>query len=220
MADFLYRRQAAVLLEPGAEVHEIRSAQGVRACAAWRVLDWDSEHLGCCAARLDMLLAGGWYRERTQLQLRVLTDVLRACRIDGVRHLTARVDSGDAAAVHALECAGFELIDCIQTMALEIADRFPQRHTDLVIRPFEIGDLADVLAIARASYVHDRFHADPAIPREAADALNEAWLLNACAGIGADHVVVVADREGVIGYVTCKRDAASEPELGVAFEPS
>ena len=197
----------------------LRDAWGIEGFACWRWLAWDTEQFGFPAARLDLLVAGGDYHE-SRGRKAVLIDLVEAqCSEGGVRHLTARVDAGDFASIHALEHAGFEMIDGIQTFSLDLssAGNLPRAAAGVEVRPFRAADLEQVLAIARSAYIYDRFHADAALPREAADRVNQAWLENSCLGKAADTVLVGVSGDKVLGYVTCKLDAQALAEMGVSF---
>ena len=181
------------------------ASAGVCTPATWTRLDWDSQQFGFPAGRLTTAHAS----DRT-----ALLEALSQCRAEGIRHLIARVDAGDLVTIHALEGAGFELLDGIQTFALHLAKSAkPPGEPGIPVRRFRDEDRAQVLAIARASYVHDRFHADSALTPEVADAVNQTWLENCCSGIAADAVFVACEVDRVLGFVTCRIDAARR--LGV-----
>jgi ribosomal protein S18 acetylase RimI-like enzyme len=176
---------------------ETYTVNTTRANTTWRRLEWDSAKFGFPAARLE----SGWERDR-------LPEIVAECRRAGIRHLTARCDADDLAAVHALERARFQLLDGIQTFALELSEAAMPARGAVEVRDFLDGDRAQVLAIARESFVYDRFHADAALEPGVADRVNEDWVDNCCRGIMAD-AVFVAEEAGVIqGFVTCKMDAA------------
>src|SRR5262249_41959930 len=130
--------------------------------------------------------------------------VLEQCREAGVRHLSARIGTGDFATTHALEEAGFELIDGIQTfsLALQAHHASPVAGTRL----FQPGDLPEVLEIGRTAFSFARFHADPALSPAVADQVNETWTRNCCLGTAADAVVVAEEEGRIASYVTCKAD--------------
>lgn len=172
--------------------------------AAWRTLEWDSEQFGIPAARLDLLEASGSYSDARAHNRELLNTVLAQCREGGIRHLSARVDTGDLAAIAALEEAGFELIDGIQTFRLRIRGNLMPAPSGT--RLFEPRDLPEVLEIGRTAFIFDRFHADPALPPVVADRVNECWTRNCCLGIAAEAVVVAQEEGRVASYVTCQAD--------------
>jgi len=172
--------------------------------AEWRALEWDTQQLGMAAARLELLEASGPYAEARAGKQKLLSSILDRCRQAGIRHLSARVDTGDFSTIHALENAGFELVDGIQTFLLPVNGD----HTAMPAgtRLFEPKDLPEVLEIGRTAFVFDRFHADPSLSPSIADQVNENWTRNCCLGIAADAVVVAEQEERVASYVTCRVD--------------
>lgn len=184
--------------------HRIETTSGA---AEWRALAWDTEQLGIPVARLDYLNASGPYAEARAEKEELIALVVHGCRESAIRYLSTRVDSGDLATIHALESAGFELIDGIQTFCLSLDGTQTVAPPDT--RLFEQNDLPEVLAIGRSAYVLDRFHADPVLSKESADALNESWTRNCCLGIAADAVLIGAEECRVASYVTCRVDRQS-----------
>jgi RimJ/RimL family protein N-acetyltransferase len=175
--------------------------------AAWRTLEWDTEQFGMPAARLDSLEAAGSCSDTHANKRALLAAVLSQCRARGIRHLSARVDTGDLATIPALEEAGFELVDGIQTFRLGIQGNLIPATSGT--RLFEPRDLPEVLEIGRTAFTFDRFHADPALPSAVADRVNENWTRNCCLGIAADEVVVAQEEGRIASYVTCRIDHQS-----------
>lgn len=163
--------------------------------ASWFPLPWDSEQFGFPAARLE-----------PGVDANRLPSVLEECRRAGVRHLTARLDAGDLGTILALEALGFQLLDVIQTFALNIESGSWPDAVGLV-RPFCDVDRAQVVAIARGAFIYDRFHADDALAPGVADHVHESWIDNCCRGEMADVVWIAEEDEGVRGFITCKLDA-------------
>ena len=172
--------------------------------ATWRKLEWDTQQFGFPAARLELLDAYGSYADAHGQKRKLLSAVFEECREAGIRHLTARVDTGDFTSIHALEEAGFQLIDGIQTFQLSLQDDCPLPPAGA--RLFEPGDLPEILEIGRTAFTFDRFHADPALCAAVADKVNENWTRNCCEGSAADAVVVAEESGRVASYVTCKID--------------
>ncbi len=174
--------------------------------AVWRLLDWDTGEFGMPAARLDLLEASGEYAEARACKRGLVAMVLEECREAGIRHLSARVDTGDLSTIHVLEEAGFELIDGILTFTLWLDENHHAAPSGT--RLFEARDLPEVLAIGRTAFVYDRFHADAALSTAVADRVNENWTRNCCLGMAADAVVVAEEGGRLASYVTCRADYA------------
>ncbi|MGD0497265.1 MAG: GNAT family N-acetyltransferase [Bryobacteraceae bacterium] len=195
-----------------------RSSGSIVASACWSFLPWDTEQLAVSCARFEWLASEGPYALARRRKTALAGAVIGRCQADGIHYLTARIHAGDLSSIHALEEKGFELIDGIQTFSIQLdsAGGWPAAGA-YRIRLYEPRDLGRILAIARSSYVFDRFHMDASLPREAADSVNERWVENACLGTAADAVVVALDGEVPVGYVTCTVDKEAGERLGILF---
>jgi GNAT superfamily N-acetyltransferase len=185
------------------------SASETGAAIGWVPLPWDSEQFGFAAARLE--IAPGAFGEGADTHgfERGVDEALLSCRSAGIRHLTARVDIAELGAIHALQTAGFELLDGIQTMERPVGEDGMGSDVRVRVRRARPGDEDEVLAIAESAFVHDRFHADASLAPGVADRVHRAWARNCCRGSEAD-VVLVADGAGTIaGFVTCKLASGS-----------
>ncbi|HEC35627.1 MAG TPA: GNAT family N-acetyltransferase [Anaerolineae bacterium] len=212
----------------------IPGPDGAQGLAIWARLDWDSQQLGVGAGRLDYLIASGDYEEQYATKEALLAAVLQACGQQGIQHLSARVHASDLSTIHLLERHGFITVDGILTFSFDLS---PQRREDtrkeiedpscpgaFVVpeKDFEIRlsrpeDIEQIKAIARSSYVYDRFHSDPRIPKAVADELHAVWLENSCRGKAADAVVVAAEKGRILGFVTCKIDRQTTRYLGLTI---
>ncbi len=204
------------------------SALGLVACTR---LAWDSQQLG-----VDLIASGG-YKDQYRAKGALLMTVLEACADQGIRHLSARVNASDLSSIHLLEQHGFITVDGILTFSLELS---PPRREDtkqtnkkaknplclsaFVVpdKEFEVRisqpeDIEQIKAIARSSYVYDRFHFDPRIPKAVADELHAVWLENSCLGKAADAVFVATENCRILGFVTCKIDHQTTEYLGLTI---
>lgn len=215
---FRERRVRKSLSNPHARMSVARSGDSISGSACWSFLPWDTEQLGVSTARLEWLVSAGGYDEARQEKAELLRATLAQCRSEGIRYLIARMHAADLTSIHALEQNGFELIDGIQTFSRRL-DRTAEWRVEggYRIRRYEPQDLEEILAIARSSYVFDRFHMDAFLSREAADAVNERWVENSCLGRAADAVIVALEGSLPVGYVTAKIDSEAGQELGVRF---
>lgn len=186
---------------------------------AWKTLPWDSEMFGFPAARIDVLAVSGGYSEARENASFLVQRVVAAASAEQIRHLVTRIDSSSLAHAHALADHGFELIDGIQTFALDLRSRpssgeHPADNTRLAT----LADAGPIAEIARTSFVYDRFHNDVFIGVEAADRLHEAWAHNSLIGEAADAVLVAAETpETIDAFVTIKIDSDSAAALGTRF---
>jgi len=196
----------------------IPGPEGAQGLAVWTRVEWDSQQLGFGAGRLDYLIASGDYQNQYATKEALLKAVLEACADQGIQHLTARVHASDLSSIHLLEQYGFITVDGILTFSLDIMDaHWPSPPAGLEIRLSRPEDIEQIKAIARSSYVYDRFHSDPCIPKAVADELHAVWVENSCLGKAADAVVVAAKNGRILGYVTCKIDRQTTQYLGLTI---
>lgn len=161
-------------------------------------LKWDSEFFG----RRIGAISADWTAES------VAGDLADARRQD-YDYLISRPPVEDAAAVRALERAGFYLTDLGVTwfsnvqQYLREADRPPA-----AARHATAADIPWLQDAAVSLFPLSRFYHDPFFSKADADRLHAAWLANSVRGQAADAVLMIPGS----GFVTCKiaRDGAGE----------
>ncbi|MBL8177152.1 MAG: GNAT family N-acetyltransferase [Bryobacterales bacterium] len=205
------RQARSVMERHGSCASLLFEEESLVGAAAWSPLVWDSGHFGFSAARLDLLLADGAYRQSVRRKQHLLDVVLRECEQQEIVHLSVRTQAADLTSIHALEHRGFELIDGIQTFTLCL-DQPPSVVANVpegtCIGRYEPWQLGGILEIAKSAYRFDRFHSDAALPPGSADRLHEDWVRNSCAGQAADLVMVACKQDQVLGFVTVKFDSS------------
>jgi len=182
-----------------------------------RKLQWDSEQIGMPAARIDYLFARGGGSSKDQIIAGLVDQVLKQLDLAGVQHLSARLDASDLVSLRILEQAGFILVDGLLTFALGVSDEAGTIAAPQIpcrLRLATPGDAVAAADLARRSYTYDRFHSDPAIPRQRADELHATWLVESCAGRAADAVILAENAAGLLGFVTCKLHPDTRHFLG------
>ena len=162
-------------------------------------LPWDSERLGVRSGRIEV------HGDTS------LGEALSAAKDRGYRFLWSKCPSRNPIQAHALEDAGFRLMDCEMVLvyggggAAENEGRF--RIEAMQAKP--IPELACIGGV----FSQSRFHADPNIANEAADGLWRESVINALAG-RADEVFVAFDGDNPVGMVSCMDDALSADVFG------
>jgi len=149
-----------------------------------------------------------------------LAAVLDYCRRHDAGICVARCSTGDFAAAHALEAAGFRLMDTLVYYRLELKGAaIPERALALPIRtarPAESAAVGRLAAAAFASYF-SHYHADPRFDRRKVDEVFIDWAARSCADKAvADEVFVAAAGEELGAFATMRRNDAEEGE-GVLF---
>lgn len=186
-----------------------------RGFALWSIAGLESQVFGFSAARLEHLVAQGGYDTRREITHCLLVDLLGQCVADGIQHISLRVAAADSASIHALEEAGFLLVDGLITYGRILGeDPLPAPSPNFQVRSVTAEDLPEITALAGSAFSFDRLHVDPAVPKAAANEIHTRWLTNSCAPEVADHVLVAVDAEGPLGYSVFRINQATVPHLG------
>lgn len=176
-------------------------------------LAWDSEVLGVCAGRLELIL-GGRYPIARRAADRLVESACRCAHERGIRHLSCRVDAADDAAVHALEGAGFLNVDALMTFAAAPGDLARGPEPSLAQRSAAPADAHELGEIAAEAFTHGRFHADPDIPVDRARDVYRRWITACCARTAADEVILLTGDGGIAGFVACRMLGDTAVHLG------
>jgi GNAT superfamily N-acetyltransferase len=123
----------------------------------------------------------------------------------------AKVDAAGIPAARRIEELGFQIAEVNVRMQKPLdGSRLPLSDYPRV-RLAEPADEEAVAAIARAGFSQTRFHMDPRVPRDRADAVKEAWARNYFSGLRGDAMVVAEDGGEVAGFVLLLGSAGREP---------
>jgi dTDP-4-amino-4,6-dideoxy-D-galactose acyltransferase len=183
--------------------------------AAWRAgtlcgvillepLDWDSRLLSTPAARLELIVASE-YREGRRAAGALIDAARAGARMRDFRHISARVDAADDAAVHALESSHFVSVDALMTFGAPMDDLTAvDQDAGVAVRLASDTDAAAVGEIAATAFRYSRFHSDPAITPEQAAKVHRTWAANCCCGSAADAVIVATRSDQPIGFIACR----------------
>ncbi len=162
-------------------------------------LAWDSEFFG----RRIGALTKTWTPDS------IAADVA-AARAAAYAYLVTRPPVEDAAAIRALEAAGFYLTDLGVTWVTDVAAHLRQADRAAVsaVRHATDADIPWLSKTASNLFSLSRFYHDPFYSKAEADRLHEAWLANSVRGLAADAVLLAP----ASGFVTCKlaTDGAGE----------
>lgn len=191
-------------LESGVDLRMGRPVEtGTFLAILGELLPWDSRFFGYKVARIDQILAS------PQVSIEVIKSGLREyaawAQGHGVRYLFARVDASEVAAIQGLCLAGYTLIETRHTYHCPLADYAHERYA---VREATAADLPRLQETARIMVnPYDRFHADPFIDPNAADALMEQWVKASLLEGFADRVIVpdVAEPEALATVRTFKK---------------
>ncbi len=219
----------------------VRRGEELRAATVLSRAALDQEIYGRGMGELRHLLADGDYGQAREALGELLEAAWREAHQRGISHLNATVSVDDVAARHALEDAGFRLMDTrceyMWTPALVRAEKKPYgfllraaadaeetaeaiRLVTLgaVVRPFQPEDLPalqDIAAEAFTQRTRTRYTVDPSLPLADTARLYSRWVENAATGAFGD-LTVVAELDGApIGFQILRIERALGESIGV-----
>lgn len=147
-----------------------------------------------------------------------LNDIDRAATDAGVDMLTARIEASDLTRAHALEDAGFRLMDTLVYYGRTLDD-CPDKNpigTNVILSEVEQEDSAEISTLASAAFSDyiGHYHADPHLDSGAADAAYVEWAELCAASNSADAPVLVArSMTGLLGFLALRRNTPDEFEI-------
>jgi ribosomal protein S18 acetylase RimI-like enzyme len=188
----------------GACALSVTDGPRVHGLAVLLPLEWDSRVLGMPAARLEVLTSGP-YAQRIEVVDALVRAVCSQAAARGIKHVSARVDAADDAAVHVLERRGFINVDAILTFGADLDQIvIGSAASGVSVRPAVPTDAVTVGDIAGASFTDGRFHADPAIDRASAERVYREWAVACVTGAAADYVAIASAGDRLAGFVACR----------------
>lgn len=167
----------------------------------------DEERFGIRVARV------GWMTRE------ILPEALRYCRDEGISLLMAKCMGAERRTVHAMEQAGFLLMETMLCLAADVRRPLPAKPGDVHVRPFRPDDRAEILRLAASCFrgYESHYHADDRLDRSKCDEIQVDWARRACDSRAVADEVIVAECEGSLGgYVILKRNSPEEVDAAVA----
>lgn len=145
---------------------------------------------------------------------------MEAARAQALGLLIVRCDADDAATTHALERAGFLLMDTLLHFRAPLAPPGdPKGARASPARPFEAGEELSIRDLARRIFhgYRGHYHADPRLDRARCDEVYADWAHRSCVlPEVADEVLVVADAGELVAFATLRVATPADGE-GVLF---
>jgi GNAT superfamily N-acetyltransferase len=148
-----------------------------------------------------------------------LPGVLTFCQANAVKLLIARCPTQDLPAVHAMESAGFQLMDTLVYFVRKLGADLPADTGAVPIRDIRAGEEAAVKQVASATFkgYSGHYHADPRLDRQQCDETYTDWAYQSCLSKAVADGVLVAELKGaIVGFATLRLNSEEEGE-GVLF---
>lgn len=144
----------------------------------------------------DFLKGPVWRLDKAEMAQQAVAEA----RLANVRLMGCRLPEPDDRTGY-LEAAGFRKVETLVSLARAVRRGVPMPEGVRAARS-EDADAAGCRRVGEAAFTSDRYHADPDVPDEAADALKGAWAYNAVMA-RADRVFIYDEGNGILGFNAC-----------------
>ena len=178
----------------------------MRGLASLKSLPWDEQIFKMKMATIPHLFSLGNYSEKKTIASGLISRLTEECRVSGIKHVSAKIDSRDMATIHALEENGFKLMDILTHILCDMnIFRVKPIEAPYVVREFHNEDIKGIMEVARLGFMDyiGRFHIDPEFNHQDSDKFYTIWARNSCLGY-ADNVFVAEKNSQIIGFITAK----------------
>ena len=177
---------------------------------------WDSEKLARKVGRITCLQGNAASDTHPELKSNLGGLALQAVSecVDA-DYISARQDSREIALIQSLEALEFSTVDGILKFSIDLGERLvvPERR-GVVIETASKDDIPELRELAAGGFVYDRFHNDPCVPNDQADALHADWVENGVLGKTGCGVLVARSQGRVAGFFLLTEDNSLKPHLG------
>lgn len=178
---------------------------------SWKLEAFDSEVLGFPVAKIISINA----HESSFDADKVIQELIKDLRAKKIYYATCRVDSANFFLTHALERAGFILVDGFLSFEKILEDIPEDRQIEIRVGRKE--DLKSLGHLGCKVFFLNRLYNDPFIPREKADSFYSRWTQNCLLGKAADLVLIFQDKRRILGFVALQKKGHI-PLIGVDSE--
>ena len=161
---------------------------------SWKLDDFDSEILGFKVAKIEVL---------NSLDVK---DLIKDLIKNKVTYATCRVQSNNFPMIHALEKAGFILVDGLITLEINTSD-IETEISAIEIREANKNDLDKLKKITNGLYSISRIFNDSIISKDKANKFYIKWVENS--------VLVWEEEKDILGYITLQKKG-QVPLIGVS----
>jgi len=168
---------------------------------SWKLNNFDSEILGFKVAKIEVL------------NPRDVKSLIKDFIKNKIKYTTYRVESNNFPMIHALERAGFILVDGLITLEINTSETGTEISASQ-IREANKNDLDKLKEITNGLYSISRIFNDSIISKDKANKFYIKWVENSVLGKTADLVLVWEEEKNILGYITLQKKGQI-PLIGV-----
>ena len=217
MDQFWFNRINDSLNKDSSYLIEANSSHGLNGFIIINDLPWDSKILNTRMASISDFVLDSKCSTKESVAGNLLEKAIISAKKHGYQFLLCKVYTNDLIVIHALERAGFLLMDTLLDYYVDFRrtpfDKIPKPipAEDTIIRFARLDDENELFELAKASFINHfgRFHSDPRIPRNLATQIYMEWMHSCLYGY-ADYFILAEIEGRIAGLTTWKK--ASELE--------
>lgn len=185
-------------------------------------LDWDSKIFKKRMASLTEFIVNPVSERKTWIADQILQKAIQKAKKEGFEFLMCKVYTDDIINIHALEKAGFLLVDTLLDYEVDFRkvtfDKIPipEVSPDVKIRLAREEDGPELSELAKASFANHfgRYHSDPRLTKEAATQTYVEWMNSSLHGY-ADYFVLAEIDHRIAGLSIWKKTSELEKHLPI-----
>jgi len=222
MDQFWFNRIAESLNSDSSNLMEVNSSVGLDGFIVINDLPWDSNIFKTRMASISEFALDSNCSRKEIVAENLMEKAIIFAKKGGYQFLLCKVYTDDLVAIHALERAGFLLVDTLldyqvdfrKTPFIKIPEQNPAEDT--IIRFARLEDEKELLELAKAAFTNHfgRYHSDPRIPRNLATQVYLEWM-HSCLHGYADYFVLAEIEGKIAGLTIWKKTSNTEKTLPV-----
>ncbi len=156
----------------------------------WELNDFDTTILGFKTAKINSI-------ESPEDVAHLIKDIEE----NKIEYATFRVTANNFKIIHALESAGFLLVDGLLALQLTLSEEITEMHHPEVIEA-TMDHLNELQQLASSVFEDTRFYNDTVIPIEKANKIYEVWIENSLKKTAADKTFIWYENNTILGFIT------------------
>lgn len=156
----------------------------------WELNEFDTTILGFKTAKITSIESA----QDVSALIKDLSD-------NKIEYATFRIEANNFNIIHALESAGFLLVDGLLALQLTLSEEITEMHHPEVIEA-TMNHLKELQQLAGTVFEDTRFYNDTVIPIEKANKIYEVWIENSLKKTAADKTFIWYENNSILGFIT------------------
>lgn len=185
-------------------------------------LDWDSKLFGIPMYSIQELVVDMNQTNRVEILRDLISNILEWAHDHNYQFVLAKTYTNDILAIHALEQAGFLLVDTLLDYAVDFRKTpfsnvpMQKRSEDVIVRFAEPKDVKELEMLARVAFKNHfgRYHADPRLTNEQATQVYVEWMNSSIRGY-ADYFILAEINGKIAGVSIWKKPSELEQKYSL-----